>query len=82
MLHNRMCNPEFGSPCSPRSTLFAHDLNRHGLQRVAPFDHVPFQLWDSCCHQMNVFGFYSFPQRVAPFYHDLGLDLVGSIGNF
>ena len=36
--------------------------------RVAPFDHVPFQRWDSCCHQMNVFGFYSFPQRVAPFY--------------
>ena len=21
---------EFGSPCSPRSALFAHDLNRHG----------------------------------------------------
>ena len=30
---------ESGSPCSPRSPLFAHDLNRHGLQRVAPFDH-------------------------------------------
>ena len=22
------------------------------------------------------------PQRVSPFYHDLGLDLVGLIGNF
>ena len=21
---------EFGSPCSPRAALFAHDLNRHG----------------------------------------------------
>ena len=37
-------------------------------QRVAPFDHVPVQRWDSYCRQMNVFVFYSFPQRVAPFY--------------
>ena len=37
-------------------------------QRVAPFCHVPFQRWDSCCHQMNVFGFFLFQQRVAPFY--------------
>ena len=35
---------QFGSPCSPRSALFAHDLNRHGLQRVAPFDHEVFRL--------------------------------------
>ena len=28
---------EFGSPCSPRSALFALDLIRHGLQRVAKF---------------------------------------------
>ena len=35
---------EFGSPCSPRSALFAHDLNRHGLQRVAKFDHELFLL--------------------------------------
>ena len=26
------------------------------FQRVAPFYHVPFQRWDHCCHQMNVFG--------------------------
>ena len=30
---------EFGSLCSPRSALFVHDLNRHGLQRVAPIYH-------------------------------------------
>ena len=35
---------EFGSPCSPRSALFAHDLSRHGLQRVASFDHELFRL--------------------------------------
>ena len=35
---------EFGSPCSPRSALFAHDLNRHGLQRVAPIYHEVFRL--------------------------------------
>ena len=35
---------EFGSPCSPRSALFAHDLNRHGLQRIAPIYHEVFRL--------------------------------------
>ena len=35
---------EFGSPCSSRSALFAHDLIRHGLQRVAPFYHELFRL--------------------------------------
>ena len=30
---------EFGSPCSPRSALFARDLIRHGLRRVSPFFH-------------------------------------------
>ena len=35
---------EFGSPCSPRSALFAHDLNRNGLQRVAPISHEVFLL--------------------------------------
>ena len=34
---------EFGSPCSPRSALFAHDLNRHGLQRVAAIYHEVFR---------------------------------------
>ena len=28
---------EFWSPCSPRSALFAHDLNCHDQQRVSPF---------------------------------------------
>ena len=35
---------EFGSLCSLRLTLFAHDFIRHGLQRVAPFDHELFRL--------------------------------------
>ena len=35
---------EFGNPSSPRSVLFAHDLNRHGLQRVAPIFHEVFRL--------------------------------------
>ena len=91
---------EFGSPCSPHSELFAHDLDRHGLQRVAPIYHEVFRLqrwilcfhvknvfgnhlahflclfqqrsagkrWDSYCRQMNVYEFYSFPQKVAPIY--------------
>ena len=33
---------EFGSPCSPRSALFAHDLNCHDQQRVSPFFHEVF----------------------------------------
>ena len=36
---------EFGSPCSPRSALFAHDLNCHDQQRVSPFFH------EVCCLQ-------------------------------
>ena len=35
---------EFGSPCSPRSALFAHDLNCHDQQRVFPFFHEVFCL--------------------------------------
>ena len=35
---------EFGSPCSPRSALFAHDLNCHDQQRVSPFFHEVFYL--------------------------------------
>ena len=35
---------EFASPCSPRSALFPHDLNRHGLQLVAPIYHEEFHL--------------------------------------
>ena len=35
---------EFGSPCSFRSALFARDLIRRGLQRVAPFYHELFRL--------------------------------------
>ena len=117
---------EFGSPCSPRSALFAHDLNRHDWQRVAPISHevfrlqrwvscfhdknvfrnhlahflclfrqrvapichVPFQRRDSYCHQMNLFGFYSFRQRVAPislidslFVKRIYIDLLG-MGRF
>ena len=30
---------EFGSPCSPRSALFAHYLNCHDQQRVSPCSH-------------------------------------------
>ena len=48
---------EFGSPCSPRSALFAHDLNRHDWQRVAPISHEMFrpQHWVSCFRDKNVF---------------------------
>ena len=51
---------EFGSPCSPRSALFARDLARdssHGNQRVSPFYHDLFRLqrWSSCFHDKNVF---------------------------
>ena len=37
-------------------------------QRVAPICHMSLQRWDSYCHQMSVFGFYSFRQRDAPIY--------------
>ena len=68
---------EFGSPCSPRSALFARDLIRHSLQQVAPFYHELFRLqrWSWCFHDKNVFGnrlahyLCEFQQRVAPFYH-------------
>ena len=70
--------------------LLARDLC-HGRQPVSPFNHVLLLL-----HEKNVFrspgnGTFFFHltrslgrsrQRVAPFYHDLGLDFVGSIGNF
>ena len=68
---------EFGSPSSPRSTLFAHDLNRHGWQRVAPISHEVFclQRWMFRFHEKNVFENYLahflclFQQRVSSFFH-------------
>ena len=44
---------EVGSPCSPRSALFARDLIRHSLHRVAPFCHEFFRLqrWSLCFHE-------------------------------
>ena len=63
--------------------LLARDLC-HGRQRVASFYRVSQLL-----HEKNVFRFpengallFEGKQRVAPLYHDLGLDLVGLIGNF
>ena len=35
---------EFGSPCPPRSALFAHDLNCHDQQRVFLFFHEVLHL--------------------------------------
>ena len=72
-----MLTLEFGSPCSPRSELFAHDLNRHGLLRVAPIYHEVFRLQRGIFrfHDKNVFGNHLahflclFQQRVAPIYH-------------
>ena len=40
---------EFGSPCSPRSPLFAHDSKCHDQQRVSPFFHEVF-----CLQRWNV----------------------------
>ena len=47
----------FGSPCSPRSPLFAHDSNCHDQQRVSPFFHEVFYLqrWMFRFHEKNVF---------------------------
>ena len=66
-----------------RQQLVARDFH-HGKQRVSPFDHVSQLL-----HEKNVFRFpengmllFEGKQRVSTFYHDLGLDLVGLIGNF
>ena len=45
MLHNRMWqsrNSEVNAHLV--QYLFAHDLIRHGLQRIAPFDHELFRL--------------------------------------
>ena len=107
---------EFRSPCSPRSALFAHDLNRHDWQRVAPISHelfrlqrwfscfhdknvvrnhlahflclfrqrvapichVPFQRWDSYCHQMNVFGLPRSIRRNSFFVKRINIDLLGT----
>ena len=68
---------EFGSPCSPRSALFAHDSNRHGQPRVSPFFHEVFHLprWMYRFHDKNVFDNHLahflclFQQRVSPFFH-------------
>ena len=56
----------------------------HGKQRVSPFYRVS-QLF----HEKKVFRIpenavllFEGKQRVSPLYHDLGLELVGSIGNF
>ena len=37
-------------------------------QPVAPIYQVSLKRWESHCHMMNVFGLYSFRQRVAPIY--------------
>ena len=69
-----------------RQQLVARDFH-HGKQRVSPFYHVSQLL-----HEKNVFRspengmllllLFEGKQRVSQFYHDLGLDLVGLIGNF
>ena len=63
--------------------LSARDFH-HGKQRSSPFYRVSQLL-----HEKNVFRFplngallFKGKQRVSPFCHDLGLDLVGLIGNF
>ena len=45
---------------------------------------VSSSTYNSCCHEKNVFGtlLLEGKQQVSSFYHDLGLDLVGLIGNF
>ena len=65
-----------------RQQFGARDFH-HGKQRVSSFYHVSQLL-----HEKNVFrspenGMLLFEgkQRLPPFYHDLGLDLVGLIGN-
>ena len=95
LFHNRnVAIQVFGNQCPPRSALIARYLARdlrHGWQRVAPLYHL-YQF----LHEKNVFrspenGTFIFHltrslgrtrQRVVPFYHDLGLELVGLIGNF
>ena len=70
---------EFGSPCSPRSALFAHDSNRHDQQRVSPFFHEVFHLqrWTLRFHEQNVFEnslthfLHLFQQRVSSFFNVL-----------
>ena len=65
----------------------ARDL-RHGRQRVSIMFNSLFM--KRTCFDLLGTGRFSTTwrslgrsrQRVAPFYHDLGLDLVGSIGNF
>ena len=68
---------EFGSPCSPRSALFAHDLNRHSLQRVAPIYPKKQFLREKNLHRSPGNGTFFFhlarfscqlQQRVAPIY--------------
>ena len=66
--------------------LLARDLC-HGKENVSLFCHVSQLL-----QEKNVFRFpengmlllflFESKQWVSPFYHDLGLDLVGLIGNF
>ena len=66
-----------------KQRLSARDFHL-GKQRVSPF-YRDSQL----LHEKNVFRFpengallFEDKQRVFPFYHDLGLDLVDLIGNF
>ena len=73
----------FWSRCHLLLTLGARDFH-HCKQRVSPFYHVSQLL-----HEKNVFRylengilFFEGKQHVSPFYLDLGLDLVGLIGNF
>ena len=59
LLHNRMWQSRNSKVHVPhRSALFARDLIRHGLERVAPFYHELFRLqrWSLCFHERNVFG--------------------------
>ena len=66
-----------------RQQLGARDFH-HGKQHVSSFCRVSQLL-----HEKNVFRFPDIEallkegkQQVLPFYHDLGLDLVGLTGNF
>ena len=66
-----------------KQQLGARDFH-HGNQQVSPFYRISQLL-----HEKNVFRFpengtllFEGKQQVSSFNHDLGLDLVGLIGNF
>ena len=50
---------EFGSPCSPRSALFAHDSNRHDQQRIFTIFYEVFHL------QRSLFERFAFMSRTC-----------------